>query len=80
MELLVWIIFGAFVGWVASMIMRTEGGLLWDIALGSIGAVVGGLIMQVFGAEGVAGLTLYSFLVALLGACIFIAVLRMVRR
>lgn len=79
MELLIWIVFGALVGWVASLLMETGGGLLWDIGVGIVGAVIGGFIMNALGASGVGGFNLYSFLVALLGACILIAVVRAVR-
>ncbi len=60
--------------------MKSEGGLLWDILVGIVGAVVGGFVMSLLGQGGVQGFNLYSFLVAILGACIFIAVLRAVRR
>ncbi len=79
MGILLWIIFGALVGWVASMIMKSGGGLLWDIVIGIIGAVVGGYIMNLLGYGDVSGFNLYSFLVALLGACILIAIVRAVR-
>jgi uncharacterized membrane protein YeaQ/YmgE (transglycosylase-associated protein family) len=79
MGLIIWIIFGALVGWVASMVMESKGGLLMDIIVGVVGAVIGGFIMSFFGQGGVGGFTLYSFLVALLGACVLIAVVRAVR-
>jgi len=80
MGILIWIIFGALVGWVASMIMKGGGGLIWDIIVGIVGAVIGGLIMSMLGEGGVSGFNLYSFLVALLGACILIAIVRAIRR
>jgi len=80
MGILIWIIFGALVGWVASMIMKGGGGLVWDIIVGIVGAVIGGLIMSMLGEGGVSGFNLYSFLVALLGACILIAIVRAIRR
>jgi len=79
MGLILWIVFGAIVGWVASMVMESRGGLLMDIIVGIVGAVVGGFIMSFFGQGGVNGFTLYSFLVALLGAVVLIAVVRAVR-
>lgn len=79
MEILIWIVFGALVGWVASIIMRSEGGLLWDIIVGIVGAVLGGFIMNMLGYGGVDGFNFYSFLVALLGASILIALVRMIR-
>lgn len=80
MGILIWIIFGALVGWVASMIMKGGGDLIWDIIVGIVGALVGGFIMSLIGKSGVGGFDLYSFLVALLGACILIAVVRAIRR
>jgi len=80
MGILIWIIFGALVGWVASMIMKGGGGLLWDIIVGIVGAVIGGFVMSLIGNSGVSGFNLYSFLVALLGACILIAIVRAIQR
>lgn len=82
MEILIWIVFGALAGWIASMIMKTNGqqGLLLDIVVGIIGAVLGGWIMSMFGQEGVSGFNLYSFIVAVLGAVVLLAIVKMVRR
>lgn len=81
MNIIVWIIFGALVGWVASMIMGTNArqGAVLNIIVGIIGAVLGGWIMSVVGKGGVGGFNLYSFLVALLGACLLIGIVRAVR-
>jgi uncharacterized membrane protein YeaQ/YmgE (transglycosylase-associated protein family) len=79
MGIILWIVFGALVGWVASMVMGTGGGLMWDIGVGIVGAVVGGFIMSIIGESGVQGFNLYSFLVALLGACVFIVIVRALR-
>ena len=80
MDLIIWIIFGGLVGWIASMIMSTGGGLLWDIGVGIVGALIGGFIMNLLGASGVGGFNLYSFLVAVLGACVLIAIVRAMRQ
>jgi len=82
MEILIWIVFGALAGWIASMIMKTNGqqGLLLDIVVGIVGAVLGGWIMNMFGQQGVEGFNLYSFLVAILGAVVLLAIVKMVRR
>lgn len=80
MDLIIWIVFGALVGWVASMVMGGGGGLVWDIIVGIVGAVIGGFIMNLLGQGGVGGFTLYSFLVALLGACVLITIVRAVQR
>ncbi len=71
---------GGIVGWIASLIMGRREGLLLDIVIGIIGAVIGGWIMGYFGYGGVSGFNLYSFLVALLGAVILIAIVRTIRK
>ena len=80
MGIIIWIVFGALVGWAASALMGTSSGLVWDILVGIIGAVIGGFVMNMLGEGGVVGFTLYSFLVALLGACILIWLMRLFRR
>lgn len=80
MGIILWIIFGALVGWIASMVMESGGGLIVDIVVGIVGAVIGGFVMSFFGDTGVNGFTLYSFLVALLGACILLAIVKVLRR
>lgn len=80
MEIILWIVFGALVGWVASLVMNTQGGLVWDIVVGIIGAVIGGWVMSITGERAVSGFNLYSFLVALLGACMLIILVRAIRR
>ena len=80
MGIIIWIIFGALVGWVASMIMGGSGGLLWNIVVGIVGAVIGGFVMNFLGHGGVGSFNLYSFLVAHLGACILILIMRALRR
>ncbi len=79
MDFIIWIIFGALVGWVASMLMGAGGGLLWDIIIGIIGAVIGGWVMSLFGQTGVNGFNVYSFVVAVLGASVLIAIVRALR-
>jgi len=78
-SILVWIVFGAIAGWIASLIMRTEGGLLFDIVLGIIGAAIGGWIMTVMGQPGVTGFNFYSIVVAVVGGIILIAISRLFR-
>ena len=80
MGIIIWIIFGALVGWIASAIMKTNDGVLMDIVIGIVGAVLGGWIMSLFGKSGVTGFNLYSFIVALVGAVVLIAIVRMFRR
>jgi uncharacterized membrane protein YeaQ/YmgE (transglycosylase-associated protein family) len=80
MDILLWIVFGALAGWIASMIMQSSSGLLWDIVVGIVGAVIGGFIMNALGHSGVEGFNLYSLVVAVIGACVLIAIVRAVRR
>ena len=79
MSIIVWIIFGALVGLVASMIMGGGEGLILDVILGVVGAALGGWIMDYFGKSGVTGFNFYSFLVALLGAVVLIVIARAFR-
>lgn len=80
-RLLVWVVFGALAGWVGSLIMGTDGnqGLIIDIVVGIIGASLGGYIMDYFGKGGVSGFNLYSFMVAVIGAVVLLALLKLIR-
>ena len=82
MNFLVWIIFGGIAGWLASVMMKTNArqGMLGDIILGVIGAVVGGWLFSFFGGAGVTGFNLYSLLVAVVGSMVVIWIGRMVSR
>lgn len=71
MSLLAWIILGLIAGFIGSRIVNNTGqGVLVDILLGVIGAVVGGFLFEQFGQPGVSGLNLYSLLVAVVGAVV----------
>lgn len=64
------------------MLMGTDAqqGILLNIVVGIVGAVVGGWIMSILGGTGVTGFNLYSFIVAILGAIVFIWIVKMLRR
>lgn len=81
MGIILWIVFGAIVGWVTSMIMGTNNqqGTLMDVVVGIIGAVLGGWVMSFFGQTGVTGFNLYSFIVAILGAVLLTAIVKAIR-
>lgn len=79
MGILLWIIFGALAGWIASMVMGTNDSLLMNIVLGIVGAILGGWLMSFLGESGVTGFNLYSFLVAILGAIVVIAIAKALR-
>lgn len=71
MSIIAWIILGLIAGFVGSKIVNKRGeGLIRDILLGVVGAVVGGWLFHLFGAAGVTGLNLYSLLVAVIGAIV----------
>jgi len=75
MSILAWIVLGIIAGFLGSKIVNKTGeGLVLDLVLGVIGAVVGGFLFNQFGAAGVSGLNLYSLLVAVIGA-VFVLVL-----
>jgi len=81
MEIILWIVFGALVGWMASRITKSfaQESVLLNIGIGSVGAVIGGWIMKLIGEKGIGNINLYSFLVALIGAIILIYFIRGIR-
>jgi uncharacterized membrane protein YeaQ/YmgE (transglycosylase-associated protein family) len=71
MSVLAWIVLGLIAGFMASNIVRSSGqGSLLDIALGIVGAVVGGYLFSAIGATGITGFNLYSMFVAIVGAVV----------
>ena len=71
MSFLAWIVLGLIAGFVGSKVVDNTGqGLVVDILLGIVGAVVGGFLFNQFGQPGVSGLNLYSLLVAVVGAVV----------
>lgn len=74
MSILVWIIFGALTGWIASTLTRTDAsqGMFANIVVGIVGALLGGFLMSLIGKSGVTGFNLYSLLVAILGSVVLI--------
>jgi uncharacterized membrane protein YeaQ/YmgE (transglycosylase-associated protein family) len=81
MNVLLWIIFGALAGWIASMIMGTnaqQGGLA-NIIIGIVGATIGGFVVSFFGGSGFTGFNPYSLFVAILGSVILIWIVKAIR-
>jgi uncharacterized membrane protein YeaQ/YmgE (transglycosylase-associated protein family) len=73
MSLLAWIVLGLIAGFIASkLIYNTGQGLVLDIMLGIVGAVVGGWLFTALGMAGVTGFNLYSMLVAVVGAAVLL--------
>jgi len=80
MSIITWVILGLIAGWVASVVTKTDysHGAITDVILGVAGAVVGGLLFNLFGQTGVTGFNLYSAVVAFIGAVVLIYIGRAV--
>ena len=78
---LVWIVVGGIAGLLASVVMGSPQGLVGDILVGIIGGLLGGLLLKPLGiAGGVTGINLTSILVAFVGACVLLLLMRGFRR
>lgn len=82
---ILWILMGALVGWIASLIMKTdaEQGAILNIAVGVVGAMIGGFLMRVIGRSGAntnETISLYSVLVSVLGASVLLGIVNLFRR
>lgn len=82
MNIIGWIVLGGLAGWIASMVQKTDAsmGIFANIVVGIIGAFIGGFVFSLFGADGVNGFNLYSFLVAIVGALILLGIVKAVKR
>lgn len=81
MSFLAWIVLGLLAGFIGSKIVNNQGeGLILDIILGVVGAIVGGWIFTTFGVAGITGLNVYSLLVAVLGSVVLLVVYHAIRR
>ena len=81
MTYLAWILLGLIAGFIGSKIVnRTGEGLIMDVILGIVGAVVGGWLAGFFGLAGVSGLNLYSIAIAVGGAIVVLLVYHAIRR
>ena len=81
MSFVAWIVLGLLAGFIGSKLVNKRGeGLILDILLGVVGAIVGGWLFRTFGASGVTGLNLYSLLVAVVGAVVILVVYHAIRR
>jgi len=71
MSVLSWVLLGLIAGFIGSKIVNRSGqGLLLDIVLGIVGAVLGGFLFSAIGATGITGFNLYSMFVAVVGAVV----------
>lgn len=82
MGILSWLVVGLLAGWLASLVMGSGHGLIGDIILGIIGALLGGfLAQQLFGiADAVNGINFFSVAVAFAGSVIIIGISRLISR
>jgi uncharacterized membrane protein YeaQ/YmgE (transglycosylase-associated protein family) len=75
MSIVGWLVLGLIAGFIASKVVNKAGeGLILDIVLGIVGAVVGGFLFTQFGATGVTGFNLYSMFVAVIGAVVVLVI------
>lgn len=81
MSFIAWIILGLVAGFIGSKLVNHQGeGIMMDIILGVVGALLGGWLFTKFGAQGVTGLNLYSIFVAVIGAVVFLVAYHAIRR
>ncbi len=75
MSILAWIVFGIIAGFIASKVVNKSGeGIIMDLCLGIVGAVLGGWLFTRFGYDGVTGFNVYSMIVAVLGAIVVLVI------
>ena len=75
MSIIGWLVLGLIAGFIGSKIVNRSGeGVVLDIVLGIVGAVVGGFLFTTFGAAPVTGLNVYSLVVAVIGAILVLVV------
>jgi uncharacterized membrane protein YeaQ/YmgE (transglycosylase-associated protein family) len=79
--LIIWLVIGGVVGWLASIIMRTDAqqGILLNVVVGIVGAFIAGLIFS-GGSINNQPLNLYTFLTSLVGAVVLLAIVNLIRR
>ena len=84
MGIIIWLIVGGLVGWIASMIMKTDGqqGMLMNVVVGIVGALLGGFLISPMVGVGTinSGFSIGSFLVSLAGAVVLLGVVNLIRR
>ncbi len=80
--ILLWLLLGGIAGWLASIVMRRDGsmGIGMNIVVGIIGAVIGGVVMNLLGAPGATGINWWSLLVAFVGAVVLLAIINLFKR
>ena len=81
MEILAFLVLGGIAGWLASLVMGTDAsqGIILNIVVGVVGAFIGGMLFNAFGATGATGFNIYSLLVATIGAVVLLWLVRLFR-
>ena len=75
MSFIGWVVLGLIAGFIASKIVNKRGeGVVMDIVLGVVGAIVGGFLFSMFGGAGVTGFNIYSMIVAVVGAIVVLLI------
>lgn len=85
MDFIIWLVVGGLIGWVASMIMRTDGqqGIILNVVVGIIGAFLGGWLISPLVGVGTINQGSFSFgslVVSLIGAIVLLAIVNLIRR
>ena len=84
MGIIIWLLVGGVVGWLASLVMRTDAqqGILLNVVVGIVGAVLAGWLISPLVGVGTInqGITIGTFLVSLVGAIVLLAIVNLVRR
>ena len=85
MNLIIWLVVGGLIGWVASMLMRTDGqqGILLNVIVGIVGAFLGGFLLSPLLGAGTVNsgdFSIAGLAVSLLGAVILLAIVNLFRR
>ncbi|WP_041668110.1 GlsB/YeaQ/YmgE family stress response membrane protein [Acetobacterium woodii] len=82
MGFLTWIILGGLAGWLASIMTKNnkDMGLIKNIVVGILGAVIGGYVFGFFGSTGVTGFNLWSIFVASVGAVILLVIINLLKK
>lgn len=83
MNILIWLVLGAVAGWIAGLLMKGAGfGLIGNIVVGIVGSFLGGYLAGFFGIAGAeaSGFNLPSILTAVLGACVLLFIISLLKR
>lgn len=81
-SLILWLLFGALAGWLASKLTGTDDRIngIANIIVGIAGAVVGGFLVSLIGDSGLSGFSIYSLIIAVIGASLLLMVYKSLQR